>query len=292
MIYQKQIELVLEYIEHNIGSDLSLQNLSKIAGFSPYHFHRIFHSVTGKNLHQYILERRLNNCAMQLLYKDRDITEIALDFGFSSSSAFARSFKKHFGYTPTQYKITKVRKHPVPFAEIPRKQFSLDPDWEKQFSEIMLPDLTAVCIGVTGISEGWENPEINRAYEQIFAWLKENNRYTQNTQICGITMDSPEVQDFSQCRYYACATVESYIHDEFLACRVFQTSGKYICCRMNRHLDHFADCFFQYMDYLYGFFMVSHGFSPDNRPFVEFYERSPNGDIYIHFCVPVKSSKK
>jgi len=292
VIYQKQIEMILEYIEKSIGSDLSLQTLSKIAGFSPYHFHRVFHSFTGINLHQYILERRLNNCAMQLLHEDCDITEIALDFGFSSSSAFARSFRKHFGCTPTQYKKTKERKYPVPFAEVPLKQISFDPDLEKQFTEIVLPDLMTVCIGVTGLSETWENPEINKAYGQIFAWLKENKRYTPNTKICGITMDSPEVQDFSQCRYYACATVESYIHDEYLAYRVFQTSGKYICCRINRQIEAFAECFFNYMDYLYGFFMGSHQISPDNRPFVEFYERMPDGNIYIHFCVPVKNSKK
>lgn len=291
-LYQKQIELALEYIEYNIGSDLSLQTISKIAGFSPYHFHRIFHSVTGKNLHQYILERRLNNCANQLIYEDRDITRIALESGFSSSSAFARNFRKHFGCTPSQYKKTKERKHPVPFAEIPLQQISFDPEMEKQFAEVVLPDLMTVCIGVTGISEAWENPEINKAYEQIFVWLKKNNRYTPNTRICGVTIDSPEVQDFSLCRYYACATVESHIHDEYLAYRVFQTSGKYICCKINRLIEDFAEYFFKCMDYLYGYFMGVHKFSPDNRPFVEFYERMPNGDIYINFCVPVKDSKK
>jgi AraC family transcriptional regulator len=85
-IYQKQIEGVLEYIELHMDSDLSLEALSNIAGFSPYHFHRIFHSITGKNLHRYVLERKLNNCALKLLYEDCDITKIAMDYGFSSTS--------------------------------------------------------------------------------------------------------------------------------------------------------------------------------------------------------------
>ncbi len=291
-IYKKQIELVMEFTEHNICSDLSLHTLSKIAGFSPYHFHRIFHSVTGKSLHQFILERRLNNCASRLLYEDGDITNIAMDFGFSSSSSFARSFKKYFGCTPTQYKKTKERKYPVAFAEIPIQQVSFDPELEKHFDEIVLPDLKAVCIGVNGLSEVWENPEINRAYEMIFTWLKESNRLTQNTKIFGVTMDTPEVQNLSSCRYYACAASESYILDECLAYRVFQTSGKYICCKINRSIKDFATYFFRHMDYLYGFYMVAHKLSPDNRPFVEFYERMPDGDIYINFCVPIKNSKK
>jgi AraC family transcriptional regulator len=289
--YKRQIELALEYTEHNIDSDLSLQTLSKIAGFSPYHFHRIFHAVTGKSLHRYILERRLNYCAGFLLYEDCDITRIALDYGFPSSSSFARSFKKQFGCTPTQFKKTKERKYPVKFAEMALQEILFDPELEKHFCESVLPDLKTICVGVTGISETWESPEINRAYEQIFTWLKENKKLTPDTKICGVTIDTPEVQDLSSCRYYACATVESYIYDEHLAYRIFQTSGTYICCKINRGIKDFAAYFFRHMDYLYGFYMLSHNFSPDNRPFVEFYERMPDGEIYIHFCVPVKKAR-
>lgn len=292
MSYQRQIELAMEYTEYNLDSDLSLQTLSKIAGFSPYHFHRIFHSVTGKNLHQYVLERRLNNCASELLYEDCDITAIAIDFGFSSASSFSRSFKKHFGCTPTQYKKTKKRKYPISFAEIDVQEILFNEQLEIHFSEIVLSDLKTICVGVTGISESWENEEINKAYEGIFRWLKENKQFTPNTKICGITIDSPEIQSFSSCRYYACATVEKHIHDEQFAYRVFQTSGKYICCKINRGINDFPQYFFKHMDYLYGFYMGSHNLIPDNRPFVEFYEKMPDGDIYIYFCVPVKNSKK
>ncbi|WP_155987807.1 AraC family transcriptional regulator [Gorillibacterium massiliense] len=289
--YQKQIEQALEYAEHHMDSDLSLQTLSKIAGFSPYHFHRIFHAVTGKNLHPYIQERRLNNCASRLLYEDCEITEMTLDYGFATPSSFARSFKKQFGCTPTQYKKTKERKFPVPFAELPLQDIRFDAEMEKRFYEAALSDLSTVCIGITGISETWDNPEITRAYEQIFKWLKENQKVTPHTKICGVTMDTPEVQSLSSCRYYACATVESYVYDERLAYRIFQTSGAYICCKMNRGINDFADHFFRHMDYLYGFYMASHHYSPDNRPFVEFYERMPDGELYICFCVPVKKSK-
>lgn len=290
--YQRQVEMALEYAEHNIDSDLSLETLSKIAGFSPYHFHRIFHSVTGKSLHQYILERKLNCCARLLLYDECDITRIALDYGFASSSSFARSFKKRFGCTPTQYKRTKERRYPLPSSKVALQEFMFDPELEKCFYEATLPELRTVCIGVTGLSEAWENPEINQAYEQIFTWLRENKRIGPGARICGITIDTPEVGDLSSCRYYACATVESYVHDERLAYRVFKTSGAYICCKISRGSKDFASCFFKHMDYLYGFYMRAHNLFPDNRPFVEFYERIPDGDIYIHFCVPVKNSKK
>lgn len=290
--YQKRVEMALEYIEHHIGSDLSLQTLSNIAGYSPYHFNRIFHAVIGESLYQFILKRRLNCCANHLLYENCDITKIALDYGFATSSSFSKAFKEQFGCTPTQYKETKERKYPIEFAKVAFQKFSFDEEIEKLFSKTALPDLQTVCIGVRGLSEIWENPEIEKAYQQIIHWLNVNNKTTPNTRICGVTIDTPEVQALSSCRYYACATVDAYVYDEYLTFRKFRTSGAYICCRIDRGVKNFAACFFRYMDYLYGFYMASLNLSPDYRPFVEFYERNKDGNIYINFCVPVKNSKK
>jgi AraC family transcriptional regulator len=186
--YQRQIEKVLQYIEHHFDSELSLQILSKVAGFSPYHFHRIFHAISGKSLHQYILERRLNYCANKLLYEKCDITKIALDYGFATPSSFAKNFKEQFGCTPTQYKETKERRYPITFAKIAFKEVSYDAELEKCFSKVTLPDLQTICIGVTGLSETWENPEIEKAYQQIFHWMNVNNKANPKTKICGVTL--------------------------------------------------------------------------------------------------------
>lgn len=289
--YEKRVEEILEYIENNIeNSDLSLNKLASLVGFSPYHFHRIFHAVTGESLHKYILECKLNRCAGKLLYEDCDITKIALDYGFATSSSFSKSFKQQFKCTPSQYKKIKDRSYPAAFANISFQKFLYNSDIEKYFSKVKLPNIKAVCLGVTGLSENWENLEIEKAYKQIFAWLSENRKYTKNTKICGITLDSPEVRPLSSCRYYACATVEDYVQDDQLSFRSFETEGTYICCRIERSIKNFASSFFQYMDYLYGFYMVSHNVSPDSRPFVEFYEKGAKEKLFINFCVPVKNN--
>jgi AraC family transcriptional regulator len=290
--YIRPMESVLEYIEKHIDSDLSLETLSTVAGFSPYHFHRIFHALIGKTLHQYVLEQKLNYCAKQLLYENCDITRIALDYGFGTPSSFAKNFKRQFGCTPTQYKETKARKYPIAFAKISFQNFSFDVEIENSFSKVNLPDLQTICIGITGLSETWEKPEIEKAYLQIFNWLKVNNKTISTTKICGITLDTPEVQALSSCRYYACATVDSFVNDDYLTFRSFQTSGEYICCRIDRDKKDFTLDFFKYMDYLYGFYMFYHKLLPDCRPFVEFYEKGSDGKTYINFCVPVKNSKK
>jgi AraC family transcriptional regulator len=288
--YRLSIEAALEYLENNIDSDLSIQTLSNVAGFSPYHFHRVFRAITGKTLHQYILSRKLHLAANRLLYECCDITQIALDLGFSTPSAFSRNFKEQFGCTPKQYREEKERKYPVKFAKISFPEHIYDENKEQFFSQITLPNLQTLCIGVTGLSESWESPEINKAYSEIFNWIREHDLW-KSTRICGITMDSPEVKSLSDCRYYACATVKGYIHSESLVFRSFQTSGTYICCKMNRTQKDFANEFFKQMEYFYGFYLPHHQLMPDFRPFVEFYEPDNIGNLNILFCVPVKKAR-
>jgi AraC family transcriptional regulator len=289
-LYRLRVEAALEYIDNNIDSNLSLQSISNVSGFSPYHFHRIFREVTGKNLHEYILTRRLNLAANQLLYETCDITKIALDNGFSTPSALSKSFKETFGCTPTQYKEHTDRKYPAEFTKISFPQYKYDNYIEQCFYETTLPDLQTLCAGVTGLSESWENSEIEKAHQQIFHWLRKNPS-CKSTQICGITMDTPEVQSLSDCRYYACASVGTYMYSESLAFRTFKTSGQYIYCKMNRTQTDFAEHFFKYMDCLYGFYLQQHELLPDIRPFVEFYEPAENKKINIIFCVPVKKAR-
>jgi AraC family transcriptional regulator len=103
--YVGRINRVLDYIEANLTGDLSLATLARVANFSPFHFHRIFRSIIGETLNQFIQRRRLEKAASSLLANAaRSITEIALDCGFSGSSTFARAFKDAFGVSASEYR--------------------------------------------------------------------------------------------------------------------------------------------------------------------------------------------
>ena len=103
--YIGRINRALDYIEANLAGDLSLVTLARVANFSPFHFHRIFRSIIGETLNQFIQRRRLEKAAFFLLANPaRLITEIALDCGFSGSSTFARAFKEMFGVSASQYR--------------------------------------------------------------------------------------------------------------------------------------------------------------------------------------------
>lgn len=103
--YRARINTVMDYIHNNLHKSLSLNELSKVANFSPYHFHRIFSSITGETLNSFIQRLRVEKAASMLIANPKkSITEIALDYGFSSSASFARLFKEMYGMNASQWR--------------------------------------------------------------------------------------------------------------------------------------------------------------------------------------------
>lgn len=96
--YSKQINEVLNYVLNHLKEDLSLEKLAGIANYSPFHFQKIFKQAVGETPKQYIIRARLESAEHFLnIHKTKSITEISIDCGFSSPSAFARAFKNYFG---------------------------------------------------------------------------------------------------------------------------------------------------------------------------------------------------
>ncbi len=94
-----------KYISENCDADLSLQALSRKFAMSPSHFSRLFKSVTGIGLNEYINISRISAAEKLLTKKALPITEVALRCGFNDSNYFASIFKKIKGVTPKKFSI-------------------------------------------------------------------------------------------------------------------------------------------------------------------------------------------
>jgi len=103
--YLKRINDVLDYIEENLESELSLEHLSNTVNYSPFHFHRIFSSIIGETPNQYVIRKRVERVASILITNTtRSIKDLAFTYGFNSESSFSRTFKKQYGVSPTKFK--------------------------------------------------------------------------------------------------------------------------------------------------------------------------------------------
>ncbi|HCX60938.1 AraC family transcriptional regulator [Sedimentibacter sp.] len=102
MNYREEIEKSIEFIENHIKEDITVVEIASHAGYSLYHFCRVFSLCKGVSVMEYVRDRRLSLAATEL-FNGRKIIDIALDYGFETPSGFAKAFRKACGYSPTQY---------------------------------------------------------------------------------------------------------------------------------------------------------------------------------------------
>lgn len=102
MNYSRDIERAIGFIERNIKENLTVENIADHVGYSLYHFCRVFAISQGVTIMEYVRSRKLSLGRVELL-KGKKIIDVALEYGFETPSGFSKSFKKNFGYTPTQY---------------------------------------------------------------------------------------------------------------------------------------------------------------------------------------------
>ena len=95
---------VFSYINNHFTQNLTLEELADFAGFSKFHFSRLFKQFTNVPLYDYINQKRISAAELLLLNPNLSITEVSMQAGFNSISSFNRVFKSIKNCTPTQYK--------------------------------------------------------------------------------------------------------------------------------------------------------------------------------------------
>lgn len=106
--YISSVNKALQFMDENLDTNLSLETVSKVACFSPFHFHRIFKAITNETLNSYINRKRIEKVASVLIHKPEvSITELSLLFGFNSNSSLTRAFKKYYSISPSEFRKQK-----------------------------------------------------------------------------------------------------------------------------------------------------------------------------------------
>jgi transcriptional regulator GlxA family with amidase domain len=98
----KRFRKVIDYMDHNFTEKIDLDRLSGIAGISVGHFCRLFKQITGMSAIDYINNLRIDKAVELIKSSDRNMTEIAMNCGFSDSNYFSRIFKKQKKISPMQ----------------------------------------------------------------------------------------------------------------------------------------------------------------------------------------------
>ena len=105
------IQQSLDYIEENLQTEITAAELAEMAGFSLFHYYRLFQQATGLPVMQYILRRRLLHGVYAMKQGSTKI-DAALSFGFDTYAGFYKAFCREFGSTPSEFLQSSRAKRP------------------------------------------------------------------------------------------------------------------------------------------------------------------------------------
>lgn len=94
------VDRVAQFVDAELGGELTLDRLATVARLSPYHFARVFKASTGLAPHQFVTARRVDRAKSLLLGTKASVVDISLAVGMSNVSHFRRVFRSHLGVSP------------------------------------------------------------------------------------------------------------------------------------------------------------------------------------------------
>jgi AraC family transcriptional regulator len=104
--YEDRLIRVLNHIHDHPDGDLSLDKLADVAAMSRFHWHRVFHAMTGETCAQTVRRMRLHRAAGRLVREETPVERIARDCGYDNAKSFAHAFRAAYGQTPAAFRKT------------------------------------------------------------------------------------------------------------------------------------------------------------------------------------------
>ncbi|HPE69880.1 MAG TPA: GyrI-like domain-containing protein [Thermotogota bacterium] len=311
--YIARINLVMDFIEKNLQRPMTLEELSSVAGFSRFHFHRIFSAFLGETLGQFISRVRVEKAATILVTDPaRSITDVALDCGFSSSSAFSRAFRDFFGKTPSAWR----RKYDasMDFQQSNLGQIQGNFGKEKSSSDLYnyqvnqqkqrrmrmndkpsthvevkdFPKTTVAYVRYIGPYQG-DGALFENLFNRLCGWAGPRGLLErENADFLIIYHDDPAVTEEAKLRTSVCLTVPEDTQVDGDVGKMEIPAGPYVFARFELGTEEYGAAW----SWVYGQWLPQSGYVPDDRPGFEFYPKdvksSEEGKTVVDICVPLK----
>jgi two-component system response regulator YesN len=102
--HQQISSKVRAYIQEHLAEGISLQTVAEHVGLHPVYLSKVYKTVTGETIGDYLYSVRMERAAHLLLNTDLKISDVSSQIGFLAPPHFIKIFKKHFGCTPQEYR--------------------------------------------------------------------------------------------------------------------------------------------------------------------------------------------
>jgi AraC family transcriptional regulator len=300
--YIAKTNKAIDYIEMNCEKPMTLEEIASAAGFSKYHFNRIFHSQLGETPFQFILRLRLEKVAtLMLANRSESITAIAMKCGFTDISVFSRNFKSYFNIPASQYRKERLQNSNLSQLnsnseqQRPGSALYFCPDlqtlkWRtsmelnKSIEVKELPEMTVAYIRNIGPYNG-DHVQYQKNRQKLFLWAAARGLMGgKDFRYLILYHDNPQVALSENLRMSLCITVPPETKVDGEIGKMSIGAATYAVGRFELTSADFQKAW----DWMYGTWFPGSGYQPDDKPYFETYPEEPRGDRFIvDFCIPV-----
>lgn len=195
---------LLHYIHQNLDQPLSLEELAQQSCWSRWQLQRVFHNETGLTVANYVRELKLSEAAERLLSGSERVIDVAMALGFNSEISFSRTFKQHFGLSPSQYRKqgqrTGLRK------PLQAREFSPRDDITARLIEVRVEsrgpfELFGMAITIRGLFSA--DPDFATQVPKIWQQFSASQPAVQRSALTGVIDVTQAGTEYGQLTYWA-----------------------------------------------------------------------------------------
>ena len=292
-----RLNTAITFIEENLSEKLTLEIVAEKAHFSPFHFHRLFKIIVDETVNNFINRKRIEKAAAYLLHqKEKNITEIAENLGFSNLSSFSKSFKKFYGISPNKFKEESPDKYSK-ISKIESKIGKVTITFEQYICNInnalnwlkmkTNPEIKKVPrLDLATISHKGKMEAIGSVYNKLVKWATPKGLINEQTRMVTIYHDSPKITDPNNLRMSACIVLNDPIElDGEVNLRILSPT-KCIVSRLEITPFEFQQAWESSFA-----FMIENGYKKSEiDPFEIYYNNAaehPENKFIVDLCIPI-----
>jgi AraC family transcriptional regulator len=273
--YEKRLLRVIAHIHADPSRDLSLDALADVAALSRFHFHRVFHAMTGETVAESVRRIRMDRAARWLVTEDWPIAQVAARAGHPNTRSFARIFAEAFGCTPAAF-----RKRGEMTSPLTQKSKGVLHMYDVAIS-------TAPPRRIVGLAHKGRYIEIGATFEKLSGVIASRGLFDRVGEMLGVYYDDPSAVPAEALRSFAAFTLaEGAAAPEGLE-QIDLPGGKVATLRFKGHYSGLHKGY----DYLFGPWLRESGEVPRDAPAMEIYRNTPMTaapeDLLTDICLPL-----
>jgi AraC family transcriptional regulator len=211
--YKERLLCVLVHIQQHLDEPLALEELARLAGLAPYHFHHVFTGMLGESLGSHVRRLRLERAACRLKLTDAPVVQVAFEAAYETHESFSRAFRRAFGLSPVQFRRRNLVSARIQNPSGVHYQYEKRPgnfraaQLQEKTMQIIIKNLPPTRVAFMRHIGPYR--EVAKTWEHFTMLLGKDGLLGPGAQFIGIPHDDPAVTPSQKIRYDACVTVDA-----------------------------------------------------------------------------------